>query len=74
MKRQPFKKGDKLICRYNIGCEGELEMDGVYIAAHDEEPGIFETRPFIQVTVEGLDEPVAAHASRFELKETHDEP
>lgn len=74
MKRQPFKKGDQLICRDNIGYEDKLEMDGVYAAAQDEEPGIFETRPFIQVTVEGLDEPVAAHASRFELKDTHDEP
>lgn len=65
MKRQPFKKGDQLVCMVDSGYTF-LTEGRVYTAVSDEEGGIFSDRPFITVVGDN-ESPVACHASRFSL-------
>jgi len=65
MKRQPFKKGDKLVCMADSGYPS-LTIGKVYTVVKDEEPGILDT-PYVTTTSDDPQKPITAHVFRFAL-------
>ena len=70
MFKKNFKKGDRIKCLWADG-ERNLTEGRVYTATEDEEPGIFETSPYTQLT--GDNGPLTCHSSRFDLVATKEQ-
>lgn len=59
-----FRKGDVLDLIYADGAEYWLTMGKTYTVIKDEEPGIFQSRPFVTV-LNDEGNPYVCHADRF---------
>lgn len=70
-----IQKGDYLLCITSSGYP-DLTVGEVFVAAADEEPGIFPGRPYIQVTKQdpSINLILGCHVSRFIKVESPDPP
>jgi len=61
-----IKKGHVLKCWNDQSNTMHLTRGNIYTALEDQEPGIFESDPYVSV-VGDMGTPITCHASRFEI-------
>ena len=71
LKKINFKEGDELRCIRYDRPGIYLTNNKIYIAIRDQEPGIFETDPYITITGD-TGKPLMCHASRFVKEDSKD--